>query len=79
MAAVRGDLEPVAGAETPRLSLILEAQMRRTSHQQYPFGLALVVPQTRRARLAMRHDPLDPQPGTGRERLGYLRGARVPR
>jgi hypothetical protein len=52
MAPVRIDLQPVAPAQMAGLGFILEAQQCFAAQQQYPFGIGLVVPESRRARLA---------------------------
>jgi len=59
MAAVRRDIEPIAGAEKARLGLVGEAQPGAAGQNQHPFCFRLVVPEPGRARLAARDDPLD--------------------
>ena len=72
VAAIRRDVEPIAGLEDPRLGLIGEAQSRPAGENQYPFGFRLVVPEPRRARLAQGDDPFDPQTGSGQQGVGLF-------
>ena len=63
VAAMRGNVDPVAGPEKVGLGLVSEAQSCGASEQNHPFSLALVIPEPRRACLASRDDPLDAQTG----------------
>jgi len=67
MAPVRGDIEPVAGAQQARLGLVGEPQLGGAGDHQHPFAFRLVVPEPRRARLTQRDDPLDPQARPGQQ------------
>src|SRR5438270_11707351 len=77
MAAMRRDLDPIAGAKMPWLGLIREAQSRRAGQQHDPFRLILVVPETGRARLAERDNALDAQAWGGCERFGNFCGSGI--
>ena len=59
MPASRRDLDEVSGFEHARRRFVLEAQLRFALQQQHPFGLRLLVPEPRRACLAVGHDALD--------------------
>src|SRR5438552_14156516 len=77
VAPMRGDVDPVAGAERVLLVLIGESQPRRTGEQQYKFGLRLVVPEPGWARLPERDDALDAQPRRGKDRVADFTDARI--
>lgn len=67
MAAVRGDVEAVAGGKRSGVALVGKAQARGTRQQQHPFAFVLVVPEAGRAGVAKRHDALDPDPGPAQQ------------
>ena len=59
VAAVRIDIDPIAGTKKPGIGLILEPQPCGAGEHQHPFAIRLVVPEPGRARLALRDDPFD--------------------
>ena len=67
MAPVRGDIEPVAGAQQARLGLVGEPQLGGAGDHQHPFAFRPVIPEPRRARLTQRDDPLDPEARPGQQ------------
>ncbi len=69
--AARRNLDKVSGLQRARRRFVLEAQLRLTFQQQHPFGLRLLVPEPRRARLPVRYDALDPDP-RARQQLNRL-------
>src|SRR5262249_51802171 len=73
VATVRRDVNIIARPQNARLRLALERQAGRPRQNQPPFGPALVVPETGRARLPGGDDALDAQIVAG-EKRNYLLG-----
>lgn len=59
MPAQRRDLDEIPRFQRAGRRFVLEAQLRFALQQQYPLGLRLLVPKSRRTRLAAGHDALD--------------------
>src|SRR5712672_989924 len=55
MTPVRGDVEPIAGAQQARVALVGEPQLGGAGEHQHQLAFRLVVPETRRARLSQRN------------------------
>lgn len=60
MTAMGGDVDPVARLQAAGRGFVVKLQLSRTGEQHHPFGLVLIVPEIRRARLSGRNYPLHP-------------------
>jgi len=63
VAAMGGQVQGIAGAKQVGLGSALQLQSGLTLQYQYPFVPVLVIPETRRAGLALRHDAFDSAAG----------------
>ena len=77
MAPVWCNFEPIARSQKASVRFVSEAWACGAREQQYPFSFVLVVPETWRACLSLRHDPLNAKPWAGQKRIDAFCGAGI--
>ena len=77
MAAVRRDLDPVAGAQHEGVRRALDAERRAPAQEHDPLVPLLIVPAPRRRRLTGGDDPLEREAGVVEQDLDQLAGLRT--